>query len=502
MDTPATERPAVVIVVPVYGDLPSLLECVDSLVRHVDLERHRVLLVNDCGPEADGIEAALLRVVAGRPGLRYERNERNLGFVGTCNRAVLELDQSDDDVLLLNSDTVVTAGFLDEMHDVLLAHEHHGVVCARSNNATIASLPFRQLHARDRSTERTLDVFEEISPVLPRWYVTPVAMGFCFLTRRSLIRRHGLFDDAFAPGYGEENDYCLRLDAAGTSAVMANRALVLHAGSKSFVGPTRNRLRDAHQKLLEARYPFYGDAVSAFLRYDVHPADRFADALVGGAGRERAVVDMRGLSSVTAGRARWERTALALEEKMAADDFEVEFLVDEADVTAFSGLLQGRVSAVQRTDAISTLGILFAELIDGSRLVEANLRFAAWIFVEGEEDQLSWSRRALRPGAPHVASVARRLATAVLAADGQADWSEAASSWTRATLAEKIEVLVTRWDVVSTMAAVSEATTEPGERPGSAVRDELAALKSSRTYRLAARMAAVARRLPRRHRLG
>ncbi len=84
--------PTTLVVVPVYGDLESLLRCVDGLVEHLDTDRHRVLLVNDCGPDADTIERALLDRTAGLPGFRYERNDHNLGFVGTCNRAVTELD--------------------------------------------------------------------------------------------------------------------------------------------------------------------------------------------------------------------------------------------------------------------------------------------------------------------------------------------------------------------------------------------------------------------------
>ena len=49
-------RHPVTIVVPVYGDWPSLSDCIDSLKKNVDTHLHTVLLVNDCGPEANEIE--------------------------------------------------------------------------------------------------------------------------------------------------------------------------------------------------------------------------------------------------------------------------------------------------------------------------------------------------------------------------------------------------------------------------------------------------------------
>ena len=190
------------VVVPVYGDLESLLRCVDGLLEHLDTTVHRVLLVNDCGPDADAIERALLDRIGERPGFRYERNDHNLGFVGTCNRAVTELDTGGDAVLLLNSDAVPTAGFLDAMLAVL-DEEHTGVVTARSDNATIASIPYRLTNRGAARTEaRTRTVWGALAPLLPVSQVMPVAMGFCFLTRRELVTEHGLFDEAFAPGYG------------------------------------------------------------------------------------------------------------------------------------------------------------------------------------------------------------------------------------------------------------------------------------------------------------
>lgn len=279
----AEERP-ITIVVPVYGDLPSLLACLDGIERTVDLERDRVLLVNDAGPEADAIERAVLARIADRSGFRYERNPTNLGFVGNCNRAALELDRSGNDLLLLNSDTVPQPGWIDEMREVLAARPDHGIVCARSTNATIASLPHRMDDpTRERTLEHSLLVRDAIVDALPRWSYPPVAMGFCFLVRRELIDEHGLFDAVFAPGYGEENDFCLRMRALGHRSVMANRALVVHEGARSFLSPRRARLRAEHERILVRRHPEYPRLVREYLWAEIDPIDAFADVLRPGA---------------------------------------------------------------------------------------------------------------------------------------------------------------------------------------------------------------------------
>ena len=279
--------------VPVYGDLPSLVECVRSLVDTVDQSTHRVLLVNDAGPLADEIETVLVSLIAAEPGFAYARNPANLGFVGTCNRAVFELDTTDNDVLLLNSDTIATAGFVEELRAVLNSSDEVGAVCARSNNATIASLPYgmRDRFA-ERAPERTIAVHAALREVLPRSSAAPVAMGFCLLIRREVIHRFGLFDEAFAPGYGEENDFCLRIAAAGFSSRIAHRALVLHVGSRSFSPARRAALRAAHERLLVARYPDYPAAVRDYIHTGRDPVDVFADALVPGDEVVRMLVDV------------------------------------------------------------------------------------------------------------------------------------------------------------------------------------------------------------------
>lgn len=375
---------AVTIVVPIYGDLPSILGCIKSLLMSVDLDEHRVMLVNDVGPDADAIELAILEAIVGQPSFSYFRNDHNLGFVGTCNRAALELDDSGNDILLLNSDTVTTPGFVEEMRDVLNSHPRHGVVTARSNSATIASMPYRLADPlAERSFERTRTAFSLLSEHLPRFTIAPVAMGFCFLTRRSLIDKFGLFDDVFAPGYGEENDYCLRINQAGYLALIANRALVLHEGSKSFSQVGRNEIRDAHEVLLERRYPFYRRAVRLYNYYGVSAVEWFADVITPRVAKCKVSVDIRGLSAVISDEERNVTIVRQIIEQVVVplqSCFDVELLAD-ADLIARIGIDPATIritTALKDPVQISDVGIIFADSTTPQRLTEANRRYLHW----------------------------------------------------------------------------------------------------------------------------
>jgi GT2 family glycosyltransferase len=279
--TEVGQRAPICVVVPVYGARESVLRCAAALISTVDHAVDSVIFVNDCGPDADRIERDILKAIAAQPSFSYARNARNLGFVGTCNRAALELAPPGVDLLLLNSDAIPTAGWMDELAAVLAHSPEHGVVCARSDNATIASLPFRLRNpSQARSRQRTAEVHSALVDTLPQFSVTPVAMGFCFLVRRSLIDQFGLFDQAFAPGYGEENDFCLRMRDQGYLSVMAHRALVFHEVGQSFPSPQRVRLRSRHERLLRVRHPEYPALVHRYLHADIDAVDAFADCLV------------------------------------------------------------------------------------------------------------------------------------------------------------------------------------------------------------------------------
>lgn len=306
---PFRKRPRlnrVTVVVPIYGHWESLKSCLDSLIQFAPAEVFDILLVNDCGPEADEIEAKVLKTIRQHAKFRYERNLENLGFVKTCNRAVFELDTTNNDILLLNSDTQITEGALLEMREVLNSAEHHGVVCPRSNDATIASLPFLKVSPGTYNTiERTKEVFNALYKDLPRYYISPVSVGFCFLTKRTLIQNYGLFDEIFGRGYNEENDYCIRINELGFSSLIANHALVFHVGGASFGAEIKSELDAINGKILNERYPYYPHGVAQFIEHGYTAIDRFSDLICKAAGTQpKILIDLNHVSLVMNGSTR------------------------------------------------------------------------------------------------------------------------------------------------------------------------------------------------------
>lgn len=407
-------RPGVTVILPVYGDPVSLSACLDSVLAHVDLSVDALLVVNDGGPDADIVEQLVVERLGNRSGARYERNSRNLGFVETANRAALELDDTENDLLFLNSDTIISEGLIDELSAVLHSSPTHATVCPRSNNATIASFPYTMRHPMSRrSASRSRLVHARLRDELPRFSVTPVSMGFCFLVRRQLVREHGLFDPRFSPGYAEENDFCLRMNALGYSSLIAHRVLVAHVGAQSFTGRRGRALRARHERLLVARHRFYPRAVMTYLQRDMDPIDRFADALIADEEPARLLVDTeswRDDQQVISG------IAHAAAAGSRSDGSLVTVATDRFDVSRMRRRYPGIAAHRRdRDDGLFDIAAIRTVRTSASQLIWLNQVALRWVaIVEDPSDIRRWRWRVRNPVAHTLARETLRHATAIV----------------------------------------------------------------------------------------
>lgn len=246
----------VTVIVPVYGDLPSLQDCVESLKKNIN-PNNNVMFVNDNGPEADTIEKQLLIMIKGFENFYYHRNKTNLGFLKNCNNAVFNLDKTNNDILLLNSDTIVSEGFLENLECVFSEDQTIAVVSPRSNNATITTIPITSMSKKGVEPRVSFKLFINISKKLPMYNISPVSHGFCMLIRREVISEYGLFDEIFGKGYGEEVDFCMRIKKHGFKSAICNRSFVFHMEARSFGVEQKKALIHVNEKVVVERYPEY-----------------------------------------------------------------------------------------------------------------------------------------------------------------------------------------------------------------------------------------------------
>ncbi|HEY2325365.1 MAG TPA: glycosyltransferase, partial [Thermoanaerobaculia bacterium] len=213
------------------------------------------------GPQDQVVEAVLARYP-----FPLLRNEQRLGFTRSANRG---MRAAAGDVVLLNSDAVVTACWLEKLIEAAYARGDTGTATALSNDATLCSVP--------RGFERNLipsgydaDSFAAlVERVSQRSYpAIPTGVGFCLYIRRALLDDVGLFDEeSFAGGYGEENDFCMRALARGWLHVADDATFVYHRAHQSF-GATRESRQASAQQVLSRVHPRYMTTIAAFMKQD------------------------------------------------------------------------------------------------------------------------------------------------------------------------------------------------------------------------------------------
>lgn len=157
-----------------------------------------------------------------------------------------------DTVIVSNSDVIVPYSWASDLRAALRAYPHVGMVSPLSNSACYQSVPSITPHRWTQNTPPSKLSVQEINDFLKQNHDTifppvPLLNGFLFALRRDLLDAVGYFDEIKFPlGYGEENEFALRIRKAGYSLHVADNLYVHHKKSASFGREQRLRLiRDA-----------------------------------------------------------------------------------------------------------------------------------------------------------------------------------------------------------------------------------------------------------------
>lgn len=252
-------RNDVTVVIPVYNAHDEVKACLESVVRHTPLSHVDVLIVND-GSSDPRIET-LLADYRSVSGLRILSNQENIGYTKTVNRGIDE--SGTRDVILLNSDTIVTPHWLSGLRATAYAEAQIGTVTAMSDNAGAFSFPAQGRSnpkpdhlSHDEYAMRIVNATHDC-----RFVDVPTGSGFCMYIRRELLDQIGSFDEQrFPRGYGEENDFCMRALEAGWRNVITPWSFVYHVRTASFKGE-KDALVQAGVGEVTKRFPDYAARV-------------------------------------------------------------------------------------------------------------------------------------------------------------------------------------------------------------------------------------------------
>ncbi|MCB1583871.1 MAG: glycosyltransferase family 2 protein [Xanthomonadales bacterium] len=256
------------VVVPIYNAYDVFINLLYALKQH-NVEDD-VLFINDASTDT-----RIEKCLADLPSKwQVVHNKNNLGFVKTAN---IGLQSTTGHSVLLNSDTLISKNWLVRMKQVVDKVKNLGTATPWSNNAEICSIP-KTLHINPQPKD--IDrLAEELTHVLPRYPELPTAVGFCMLISAQAKQQVGYFDEqVFGMGYGEENDYSLRVTQAGLRNVLVDNCYVAHVGNQSFQEMSLKPGVETMARLL-SKHPNYLKLIQNFIEND--PLNELRASIIG-----------------------------------------------------------------------------------------------------------------------------------------------------------------------------------------------------------------------------
>ncbi len=225
------------IIISVWNQKRLTQQCINSIFANTHCDYSLIVIDN---ASATPTRIYLDEIKAKYPDrIKIIRNKENVGNTKAANQGMLA--SSADYVCILDNDTIVCDGWLNEMIRIAESSPDIGIVNPHSNFGR--KKPWNksyQQYAREKTRGKQGQHIE-----------TATAVGFCFLIKRDVINKIGLWDERFSPGYFEDTEYSLRARKAGYRSAFAKGAFVFHFEHASF------RKRNLNQLFEQSKEKFY-----------------------------------------------------------------------------------------------------------------------------------------------------------------------------------------------------------------------------------------------------
>ena len=256
----ANKNEPVSIVVSIYNSYAEVKACIESILKYSTYP-FQLVLINDKSPD-DEIKI-LLETYRNIANIRVIHNDQNLGFVKSAN---IGFRASNFDTILLNSDTIVSPRWIQKLLISSYTDPKIATSTPFSNASGVFSVP-------EIGVNKSVPAYlsnEEMSRIVENqkssnFFEIPTGNGFCMFIKRQALDEVDSFDEkSFGRGYGEENDFCMKLAKRGWKNILTANLFIYHKGNSSF-GSEKQALVKEHRKILDELHPDYPDLVRQFV---------------------------------------------------------------------------------------------------------------------------------------------------------------------------------------------------------------------------------------------
>ncbi|WP_431080052.1 glycosyltransferase [Pseudomonas thivervalensis] len=219
--------PKVSVVVLTYNNLELTKACLDSLLTQSHYPNLEIIVVDN--HSSDQTPAYLSAWAKGHPDRIVILNSDNKGFAAGNNQGLAAA--SGDYLVILNNDTVVTAGWIKGLIRHLQDHKEIGIIGPITNNiGNEAKVSTRY----DRMEDMPAEAAQMTRARMGEWFEINTLAFFCVMLPRSTYEQIGGLCEEYGLGFFEDDDYCRRVQRRGMRAACAEDVFVHHHLSASF----------------------------------------------------------------------------------------------------------------------------------------------------------------------------------------------------------------------------------------------------------------------------
>ena len=217
-------RRGLVSIVMLSWNAPQYTKMALESIRAHTLQPYEVIIV-DNGSERETVE--WLRTLQD---VRVIYNGSNRGYAGGNNQAIAAA--RGEYIVLLNNDVIVTDGWLDTLLAAFDRIPGLGVSAPRSNKIAgdqiTPDAQYQNMQEMHAYAARRRERFRG------EGYLSDRAIGLCLCIDRRVLEEIGGIDERFGVGNFEDDDFCIRVRAAGYRIFICDDAFIHHFGSQTF----------------------------------------------------------------------------------------------------------------------------------------------------------------------------------------------------------------------------------------------------------------------------
>lgn len=238
------------IIIPIYNAYEDTKKCLISVFKNTTIP-FNLILIND--NSTDERIKGLLDEYATLDNVTVFHNEINNGFTKNVNFGINFA--GDDDVVLLNSDTMVSQNWLQKILFIAYSQNNIGTVTPFSNASDIKVPTIWEGNSPSLDEINKMGyILGNLNPIYRLF--APTGNGFCLFIKRKTISDVGLFDEkSFGKGYGEETDFTMRAKNKGWLNCRTPSVFIYHKKSASFSLEKADVLKKEHKQILLSKHP-------------------------------------------------------------------------------------------------------------------------------------------------------------------------------------------------------------------------------------------------------